>query len=463
MDHVTFEQMRVDVIKQWPTAGDIDHDAAIALHIQNEGTRSFHRALSQAKESGQILIQPRCGVPSVDAQIKLMRYLKEEGGANLLSVTIDSYTRHNRYIDAEKGLVADQSQGRTALNGLPLVNHGISGGRRISEGIDAPIQVRHGSPDARLLAEITFASGISSFEGGPITYTLPYSKHFDLHTAIEYWKYVDRLAAWYTSRGACINRESFGPLTGILLHPSIEIVVSILEALLMAKEGVTSITLGHSQTGCLVQDIASIRVMRSLATKYCSAMNHHNIDLTIAYHHWMGPFPRRESEANGLIAIGSACAKLSDCNKIITKTSHEALGIPTAEANANSLRLTRYMLNYLPQSLSCDAELLDEETAMLTDQASDILDAVLDGPHSDLADNIVDAINRGIVDLPFAAHRLVRGRSTVARDASGALRFRSCGNMPIRVNHSMEKVSSSAEKETLNLLNDIFYYSTYAN
>ncbi|MFF1555651.1 hypothetical protein ACFVX3_32000 [Rhodococcus erythropolis] len=36
--------------------------------------------------------------------------------------------------------------------------------------------MRHGSPDARRLFDVTSASGITSFEGGGTSYNLPYSK-----------------------------------------------------------------------------------------------------------------------------------------------------------------------------------------------------------------------------------------------------------------------------------------------
>ena len=35
-----------------------------------------------------------------------------------------------------------------------------------------PSQVRHGTPDARLLTEITYAGGFTSYEGGGISYAM---------------------------------------------------------------------------------------------------------------------------------------------------------------------------------------------------------------------------------------------------------------------------------------------------
>ena len=47
----------------------------------------------------------------VDEQIKLLSYLQNEGQADLLPTTIDSYTRQNAYEDAQKGIMeSDKKQ-----------------------------------------------------------------------------------------------------------------------------------------------------------------------------------------------------------------------------------------------------------------------------------------------------------------------------------------------------------------
>ena len=68
--------------------------------------------------------------------------------------------------------------GRAMLNGFPAVNHGVSGCRHVVNSVQVPLQVRHGTPDARLLTEITYAGGFTSYEGGGISYNLPIVKAF---------------------------------------------------------------------------------------------------------------------------------------------------------------------------------------------------------------------------------------------------------------------------------------------
>jgi len=154
------------------------------------------------------------------------------------------------------------------LNGFPAVNHGVSGCRRVVESVNVPVQVRHGTPDARLLTEIAYAGGFTSYEGGGISYNLPYCKNVPMETTIANWQYVDRLTGLYEEMGVSINREPYGPLTGTLVPPCISHAVAIIEALLAAEQGVKNITVGYGQCGNLIQDIAAVRTLEELTEEY---------------------------------------------------------------------------------------------------------------------------------------------------------------------------------------------------
>ena len=137
--------------------------------------------------------------------------------------TIDSYTRQNRYEEAEVGIKESIHTQKSMLNGFPAVNHGVFGCRSIIENLDTPVQVRHGTPDARLLTEICYAGGFTSYEGGGISYNIPYAKDVPLERTIYDWMYVDRLTGIYEEAGVSINREPYGPLTGTLVPPSMSL------------------------------------------------------------------------------------------------------------------------------------------------------------------------------------------------------------------------------------------------
>ncbi|MBQ7569010.1 methylaspartate mutase subunit E, partial [bacterium] len=210
---------RQEVLQTWPTGADVDLDEAIAYQKQIAPARRFSEALRKAAEARQVLVQPRAGVALVDEHIALLQKLQED--ADLLPSTIDAYTRLNQYEEAHKGLERSRAAGRSLLNGFPAVNHGVSECRRVVESLKKPVQVRHGTPDARLLAEITLAAGFTSFEGGGISYNIPYAKKVPLEWSLHTWQYVDRLVGYYESKGVRINREPFGPLTGSLVPPCI--------------------------------------------------------------------------------------------------------------------------------------------------------------------------------------------------------------------------------------------------
>ena len=69
---------------------------------------------------------------------------------------------------AAEGIARSVEAGTSLLNGFPAVNHGLAECRRVVEALTKPVQVRHGTPDARLLGEITLAAGFTVGHEGQI-------------------------------------------------------------------------------------------------------------------------------------------------------------------------------------------------------------------------------------------------------------------------------------------------------
>lgn len=438
MQHLTHEKLdwnelqdeRLQVLASWPTGQEVDLEEAFQFHRNLPEVLNFGKRLVQAKEAGQTLAQPRAGVADLKSHLDLLLYLQEEGGADLLPTTIDSYTRQNRYEEAEKGLAESVQEGRSLLNGFPAVNHGVSSCRRLVEGVDRPLQVRHGTPDARLLAEITLAAGFTAFEGGGISYNIPYAKRVPLEKSIRDWQYVDRLVGFYEEQGITINREPFGPLTGTLVAPCISHSVAVIEAILAAKQGVKNITLGYGQCGNINQDVAALQTLTMLAEEYLRAENFYDIEITTVFHQWMGGFPNDEAMAYGVIALGGMTAALGKATKVIVKTTHEALGIPTKEANAQGIRATKQVLNMLRDQAYPENPRLAEEREIILQETRAILDKTLELGEGDWALGAVRAFAAGVIDIPFAPSTYNLGRTMPARDNEGAVRFLQWGNLP---------------------------------
>ncbi len=298
------------------------------------------------------------------------------------------------------------------------------------ESLSIPVQVRHGTPDARLLAEITLAAGFTAFEGGGISYNIPYAKRVPLEKSIRDWQYVDRLTGYYQEQGITINREPFGPLTGTLVAPCISHSVAVIEAVLAAKQGVKSITLGYGQCGNINQDVAALQTLPLLAEEYLRAEGLEDVEITTVFHQWMGGFPNDEARAFGVIALGGVAAALGKATKVIVKTTHEALGIPTKEANAQGIRATKQVLRMLQDQVYPENPVLAQEREIIMQETRLILDRTLELGDGDWALGAVRAFAAGVIDVPFAPSSFNAGRTMPARDNEGAVRFLSWGNLP---------------------------------
>ena len=424
-----FQKMRQEVLATWHTGKDVNIEEAVAYQKSIPESRRFGQKLLDAKRDGRTLIQPRAGVPVVEEHIKLLQYLEKYGEADLLPSTIDSYTRQNRYEDAENGIAASIKEGRALMNGFPAVNHGIAKCRQVTESVGLPVQVRHGTPDARLLAEITIAGGFTSYEGGGISYNLPYCKNVPMERTIRDWQYVDRLTGLYEEMGVSINREPYGPLTGTLVPPCISHAAAIIEALLAAEQGVKNITVGYGQCGNLRQDVAAIRTLEELTDEYLQKYGYTDVQVTTVLHQWMGGFPADEAKAFGVISMGSLIAALAKATKVIVKTPHEAVGIPTMEANAEGLRCTKQVINmYADQVLSSDKVELEKE--IIRQETRCIVDKCFELGNGDIAVGVCRAVQAGVLDVPFAPCRFNAGLMLPCRDNNGAVRILNPGNLP---------------------------------
>ena len=424
-----FEALRQEVLSQWHTGKDVNVEETVAYHKAMPEERIFSTKLVKAKQEKRTLVQPRAGVPVVERHIELLQHLQDKGEADLLPTTIDSYTRQNRYQEAENGINESLRLDRAMLNGFPAVNHGVQKCRQVIESVNVPVQVRHGTPDARLLAEIAYAGGFTSYEGGGISYNLPYCKNIPMERTIRDWQYVDRLTGMYEEMGVPLNREPYGPLTGTLVPPCISHAAAVIEALLAAEQGVKNITVGYGQCGNLVQDIAAIQTLEELTDEYLHKYGYHDVEVTTVLHQWMGGFPADEAKAFGVISMGSMIAALSKATKVIVKTPHEAVGIPTMEANAEGLRCTKQVVNMLRDQTFQGKE-LEEEKEIIRLETRAIVDKCFELGNGDIAIGVCRGVESGALDVPFAPCRFNAGIMLPARDNNGAVRILNFGNLP---------------------------------
>ncbi len=426
-----FYGLQKEILTQWPTGAAVNFDEAVEFHKNLPDHKNFGKKLVKAKAEGKTLVQPRAGVALVKDHIDLLTFLQDKGEADLLPTTIDSYTRQNRYKEAEVGIQESIRESKSMLNGLPVVNHGVDACRDIINELNTPVQIRHGTPDARLLTEISYAGGFTSYEGGGISYNIPYAKNVQLEKTIRDWQYCDRLTGIYEEAGVSINREPYGPLTGTLVPPCISHSVAIIESLLAAEQGVKNVTVGYGQCGNLIQDVAAIRSLASLTEEYLYKYGYTDVEVTTVLHQWMGGFPQDEAKAFSVISWGSTIAALSKATKVIVKTPHEAMGVPTKEANAEGLRCTKQIINMLgDQELSNTSNVL-EEMMIISAETRCIVDKCFELGNGDLAVGVVRAFQAGVIDIPFAPSKFNAGKMLPARDNNGAIRILNPAGLPL--------------------------------
>lgn len=427
----TFLETRQAVLATWPTGSSplLNLETAIQTLKNIPEHKNFAQKLKQAKLTGRTTVQPRAGVDRINDHIELLQFL-EAAGADFLPSTIDSYTRQNRYSEAEHGIKESTRLNRAMLNGFPAVNYGVEGCMRVLENVNVPLQARHGTPDARLLAEVIHAAGWTSNEGGAISYNIPYAKNISLTDTILFWQYCDRLVGFYEEHGIPINREPFGPLTGTLVPPAISNTVGIIEALLAAEQGVKNITVGYGMGGNVIQDVAAIKTLESQTIAYLEKFGYQDVFVTTVFHQWMGGFPADEDQAMGLIAMSSQVAALSKATKMITKTPYESIGIPTKEANARGIKASKLVVQLLrDQAYDIDSVKLQKEIDQITREVDSLMTAVMTVGEGDLAVGVVKAFEQGIIDIPFAPSRFNAGKMLPARDNEGNIRILEFGNL----------------------------------
>ena len=429
LDDETFETSRREVLEQWKTGSGARGLTGNARFLLRQG--SFPRIQANARMvQGGMLIQPRSGVALIGEQIKLFKNFKR-AGVKVLSYQVDSLTRNNNYVGAEEAIRESRLMGTSTINGFPVVNHGVTGLRRIAQQIHLPLQTRHSTRDPRLLAEISYAGGVTSFEGGAICYNIPYYKDYPLAESIRNWQYVDYLTGLYYKRfGVMLDREFFGTLTATLIPPCIAIVTNILETLLAVRQGVKCVSLGYAEQGHRSQDIAAIRMMAEMTSEILGNMGYNDVQLNTVFHQYMAAFPPSQNRADELIRNSAITAARSGATRMIGKTPVEAFRIPTLTDNITGIELIH---SGLATAAACyvDEARVAEECAVIRREVQAIFESIVLCGHGDVSQGIVTGFAKGFIDIPFSPSVHNRGDVMTTRDVEGAVRFLSTGGLQL--------------------------------
>ncbi len=411
--------------------------------------------LRGARQCAQVAIQPRCGVGGHDEMLTLLDELDRQAHPDVLTLTIDSHTRLNHFAEAHRVLASAPAE----LNGYPLVTHGWQRGRELNRHCRVPLEIRHGSPMPYALFEVSVASGVTSFEGGGISYNLPYSKDVSLTDSLAAYRYVDARCGELAAAGITVDREVFGTLTAVLVPPSISLAISVIEAVLAAREGVRCVSVAYPQGGNLVQDVAALRCVDTLASRYLPG----EVEVYPVLHEFMGVFPKSRTRADQLIFYGALVARLGGAAKIITKTHKEAYGVPDAAANIDGIRVARLANSPLLGFVSVPEDEVATEQEWIEREVADLVDPLLAQP--DLSTAVVNAFDNGRLDIPFSASKHAHSEVIPRRDPAGAIRYYDAGNLQLSADVLRRNAallahcqSTDVDQLTEGLTNDINYF-----
>ena len=426
LDDEEFWRERERLLGLWPTGRDVDLDEAIEYHRQMPDTKNFVKKLLKARNEGKTLIQPRAGVCLIDKFIEKCKMLQDQGRADLLCATTDSYTRYGKYDLAEKAIRESEKAGRSLLNGTSLVNWGVKGCRRVVESVNVPIDAR--SCDV-LAYEIALCAGHTSVLASAIS-QLSYWPQLPPEECIRKYQQLFRLVGYYAERGVPIFVDVLPIQSASFYVNSLEIATEVIDALLNAEQGVKHFGIRFQQNCHIVQDIAKGEALSELVGEYFQRYGYRDAELYLTLDTWPSPFPQDWGQASVFVILAAIVAHFTQASRLMVKSIDEGRGLPTNEAQVFSLRAAKQALVMLDGQKFPLTKEVAEEKEMMKHEARAIIDRVYELGDGDLALGAVRAIEVGVLDHPFSSNKYNAGKVLPVRDITGAVRYLDCGNLP---------------------------------
>ena len=467
LDDDVFAAQRKEALSMWHTGKEVDLDEAIAY---NKGLPYDKNAVNKskyAKENGELYAVCGMGKSTVEEHIELLQYVEKEGDADILAISPDSLTRYNKFDEVQKHMEESIKTGESRLNGVPVVNIGVSGVRRIVESVRSPVTLRGGAPDGRLQAEVLFAGGCTSI--GPDLF-MDFWQHSD-KTPYEYvvgtHQYIGRLMSYYEEHGVPMVASIQG-FYGAAIPPSLQSASIVLSAMLLAEQGVKNISvicIGH---GSLVADVAANAARENVLRHYFNKFGYENIELFGSVSFSLMQYPVDFAPSLAVIFMNTLMGRLMGAVTNDVRTMAEAKAIPTKENIADTYKITKIIQNFLKnQKIEVNREELALQTAMEEKEIRAIVDKVLEFGDGDMLIGAAKAIEAGVLDHTFAANRAAAGKVLGIKDSEGAIRYFNTGNLPFTQeikDYHKEKIAQREKKQGIKagydtLVNDLYAVS----
>ena len=113
------------------------------------------------------------------------------------------------------------------------------------------------------------------------------------------------------------------------------------------------------------------------------------------------------------------------------KTRDEALGLPTAQSNCDAVRDVRYIFEKFPVTGMVTSDAIEEETDLIAGEVRHLMDAIFNMEGDAFWESVYKAVRDGMIDIPFAPHRMNANKMLTIRDRYQAIRISEPGNVPM--------------------------------
>jgi methylaspartate mutase epsilon subunit len=450
IDEDEFQSERQEVLSQWPTGREVDLDEAIEFQKSLSPGQVLPLKLEIARQRGEAWPITGMGKATLEQQSEIWHYVQDAGQAELLGTSVDSFSRILDFAASEKGIQESLRMGKSVLNGLPVVNHGIKKLRQAIQSLNVPIMMRYGAVDPRLIDEIGIAGGHTCTAPDGIYSFWNMNSKFPLEKSLRIHQYIMRLIGHYEEKGAPILLTSQGMYDGGALPPSLVSAALLTQVLMYAEQGVKHIAIHYHLRGNLVQDVAATAAVQKLAHEYLQRFGYSDIKIFLTAGLALLRYPDEPGSSFAIICANSLGTKMCGAQLNDIRTPAEAVTIPTKEDIAMSFRCARMITALLKdQKIEINPRAVEIESAEDEREIRLILDKVLELGEGDIAIGTVRAVQTGVLDNPFSTNSMTACKVLGVKDSDGAVRYLETGNLPFTkdiLDFHRQKIADRAKK-----------------
>ncbi len=284
----------------------------------------------------------------------------------------------------------------------------------------------------RIITAIGIAAGHTAT--GAVDALLPFLLHnskLPLEKVLYYHQYVYRLLGYYEEKGCPLNISAYCGLA-LQTPPSLSSAEIIMEALMMAEQGVKNFTFLYGAQGNLIQDVASARVCLRILQEYLDRFSYKDVALTLSFHNASYTrLPDDTARSFAVLSQHTLAAVLAGAQICNPRGTTEGKFIAGKQALADSLKCAKTIIDmFKPQKIELDKKALEVEADMFEREVRAIANAIIELGDGDVVMGVIKAVESGVIDHPFGTHPSIACKVMGVRDAQGAVRWFDYGNLP---------------------------------